>query len=79
MAEQVTSETESRARIVRAAALRVGAKLEAMRLLDKKIWQLQMSELESVVEASISAFLVEEASERQRRESEVLPESSFAG
>lgn len=71
MAEKI--EDISRARIVRASAEALGRYLQDKRLLEKKIWQLQMTELEGMVDAAISAFIVEEARERQSRGAETTP------
>lgn len=70
-------EDDSRKRIIAATALHLGEWLQASGMLEKKIWQLQRTELEAMADVAISAFLVEEARERERREQEVLPALNF--
>ena len=64
---------ESRKRIVRAAALVVGQWLQESCLLEKKVWQLQLPELEGLTNAAVSAFIVAESREKERRDAEPVP------
>lgn len=80
MAKPLTAtsvEDDSRKRMVAATALHLGEWLQASGMLEKKIWQLQRVELEAMADVAISAFLVEEARERERRDLEVLPTLNF--
>ena len=70
-------EDDSRKRIVAATALHLGEWLQASGMLEKKIWQLQRTELEAMTDVAVSAFLIEEARERERRDREVLPALNF--
>jgi len=77
MASEV--ENVSRAKIVLATAEALGEYLQGARLLDKKIWQLRMPELEGIANATVSAFIVAEAKERAMRDAEpVAAPSAFS-
>lgn len=71
MAEQGL-EDESRSRIVRETALSLGKWLEGAKLLEKKIWQLRLEDLEKIVDVSISTFIVAESREQERRRGETI-------
>ena len=73
MASQV--EDLSRKRIMRLTAEGLGAYLQVMRLTEKKIWQLRMSELESISEAVVSAWIIAESKERIVRDQDPVPEA----
>ena len=70
-------EDDSRKRIIAATALHLGEWLQASGMLEKKIWQLQRTELEAMTDVAVSAFLIEETRERERRDLEVLPPLNF--
>ena len=74
MAEKI--EAESRALIVREAAEVLGEWLQGAKLLEKRIWQLRMPELESIVDVAVSAFIVAQSREESRRDSLPAPPPS---
>lgn len=78
MAEEIDREADRRARIVQAAATAVGQWLQDKRLLEKQIWQLRMTELESIVDVAMSAFIIEQSRQAQEPDAPQRAENSYS-